>query len=288
MDNLTILTLLFIPKLGPIRIKAIMTDKNIVSNNDIKDYLLTSGMIANISIYTNAEQLAKKAYEKHKRMDILTVGFNDIEYPKSLWLLGNPPILLFYKGNLNEFSMNMNIGIIGMTNPTQYGKKAAYRIGERIAELRLNVISGLAKGIDAEAHKGCIEANGNTLAVLPSPIDNIYPSENIKLANRILESNGCIVSEYPSGTIMSKYHFIARDRLQAAFSNKIIVVETPEMDGTMHTVKFAKKMNKGIGVVVPNNIKMEKNKNFSGNLRIIQNYSGVSILNKSELKIFLR
>ncbi len=156
----------------------------------------------------------------------------------------------------------IRIAIIGTTKPTEYGKKTAYRIAERVAEAGLNVISGLARGIDTEAHKGCINAGGRTLAFLPSPIDNIYPPENRELANKIIENNGCILSEYPSGTKMSKYHFIARDRLQAGFSKKIIVIETPEKDGTMHTVNFANELHRDIGVIIPHNEKKSTVKIF--------------------------
>ena len=152
----------------------------------------------------------KKQVDKHlkymNKYNIQIVNITDNEYPKSLKNIYDPPISLYVKGNkyiLNEKS----IGIIGCRNCTKYGEKQAKIFAYNLAKNKINIVSGLAKGIDSFAHIGSLYAKGKTIAVLGNGLDTIYPKENVNLAKEIIKNDGCIISEYPLGTKPLKYNF---------------------------------------------------------------------------------
>ena len=128
-------------------------------------------------------------------------------------------------------------------------KYFAYNLSKR----GVNVVSGLAKGIDSYAHIGTIYAKSKTIAVLGNGLDVIYPKENEIIANKIIELGGCILSEYPIGTKPEKVNFPARNRIISGLSNGIIVVEAKKKSGTMITVDFALEQGRDV-FVVPGNI----------------------------------
>ena len=121
-------------------------------------------------------------------------------------------------------------------------------MGEIFAEKFFNVVSGLALGCDVSAHKGCLDKLGFTTAVLAHGLDTVYPKENTEIADQIVKSGGILISEYYVGQTSRPNYFIERDRIQAALSDGIIVVETDQKGGTMHTTGFAKEYDKLIGV----------------------------------------
>ena len=122
-----------------------------------------------------------------------------------------------------------------------------------LAKENITIISGMAKGIDSNAHMGCLYAKGKTIAVLGSGLDRIYPKENIRLYNEIISNSGAIVSEYVIGTIATRMNFPARNRIISGLSDGVIVVEAKEKSGTLITVDFALEQGKDI-FVVPGNI----------------------------------
>ena len=139
------------------------------------------------------------------------------------------------------------IAIIGTRNPTKDSAKIAHQIAKFIAKnVFCSVVSGLAKGIDTAAHQGCLDSNGHTIAVVGHGLDTIYPKENRELAMKIIKQRGAIVSEYPFGLKAERFRLIERDRIQALLSQMIILIESDEKGGSMHTIEAAKKMNKKI------------------------------------------
>lgn len=120
------------------------------------------------------------------------------------------------------------------------------RIVKGLVEANTVIVSGLAKGIDAESHRVCLENRGTTVAVLAHGLDTIYPKENSKLADAILENGGTLLSEYPIGTKGLKSNFVARNRLISGLSSGVIVFEASEKSGTMHTARFAYTQGKKI------------------------------------------
>lgn len=189
-------------------------------------------------------------------IDIITV--QDIDYPEKIRNIYDYPIVLYYKGNkkiLNDFS----IGIIGCRNCTKYGEKTAKNVAYSLAKCGINITSGLARGIDTCSHLGCLNANGKTIAVVGNGLDNVYPYENKKVIEEIIDKKGVILSEYPIKTKPNPRNFPARNRIISGLSDGIVVVEAKEKSGTLITVDFALEQGKNV-YVVPGNIDSENSK----------------------------
>ncbi len=229
-------------------------------------------------------------YMEKNQIDIISI--KDKEYPQILKEIYDPPISLYCKGNVGILNKK-SIAIVGCREATDYGKKASKYFAYNLAKQGINIISGLAKGVDSYAHIGAnqvenvdnytqLEANqykpvdkhtkradyrhvekvenmekpknyGKTIAVLGNGLDTIYPKENEILANKIVENGGTIVSEYPLGTKPKKMNFPERNRIISGMSKGILVVEAKEKSGTLITVDFALEQGRDI-FVVPGNI----------------------------------
>lgn len=182
-------------------------------------------------------------YMEFNRIDIISI--EDIEYPPNLREIYNPPICLYLKGNKNIFN-NISIGVIGCRECSDYGKEVAQKFSYDLASHKINIVSGLAKGIDSYAHLGATYCKGLTTAVLGSGIDRIYPKENGYLVDKILRTNGTILSEYPIGTKPNKMNFPARNRIISGITKGILVVEANKKSGTLITVDFALEQGRDI------------------------------------------
>ena len=157
---------------------------------------------------------------------------------------------------------NKSIAIVGCRDCTEYGKKTAQKFSYNLTQNKINIVSGLAKGIDSEAHLGAIYAKGLTTAVLGNGLDTIYPKENYYLAEKILRNNGAIISEYPMGTKPEKMNFPARNRIISGISDGLLVVEAKKKSGTLITVDFALEQGRDV-FIVPRKyrfIKLRRNK----------------------------
>ena len=209
--------------------------------------LIDEDIIKNILNIQN-KILAKKhlVYMEKNNIDIISI--EDFEYPKNLMSIYNPPICIYIKGNKQIFK-SKSLGIIGCRECTQYGKKTAQRFSYNLAINKINIVSGLARGIDSEAHLGAIYGKGLTTAVLGNGIDTVYPKENYYLAEKILMNNGTIISEYPIGTKPEKMNFPARNRIISGISNGILVVEAKKKSGTLITVDFALEQGRDVFIV---------------------------------------
>ncbi len=213
-------------------------------------------------------------------MEIITI--DDDYYPDEFKKIFNPPVLYYYKGNHDVIRHKEKIAIIGTRYPTLEGKKNAYRISEYFAKRNYVIVSGLAIGCDTCGHIAAVKNGGMTIGVLPSDLNNIYPYENKKLAEKIIEGRGCLISEYPLGSKLKDYKFIERDRLQAALAKVVIVIETGLKSGTMHTVGFTKKYKKFLACVDYPNIVKYKNKR-EGNKMILKDNDVIKIRSVSDL-----
>ncbi|MBD9158342.1 MAG: DNA-protecting protein DprA [Clostridiales bacterium] len=205
------------------------------------------------------EQIYKhiKYMQKYK-IDIISI--NDKKYPQILKQIYDPPISLYIKGNA-EILNGKNIAIVGCRNSSKYGEEAAKYFAYNLSEKGINIISGLARGIDTYAHIGNLGAmmhNGNdicgkTIAVVGNGIDIIYPKENKYLEEKIIKSGGCIISEYPLGTKPEKFNFPARNRIISGLSKGVLVIEARVKSGTLITIDFALQQGRDV-YVVPGNI----------------------------------
>lgn len=217
---------------------------------------------------------------------IQPIGFDHPSYPKKFGRFDVRPPVLYARGQVGLMEHSETVGIIGTRKPSPEGRERAFRFGKRAGESGFVVISGLASGCDTYAHMGAMDTLGKTMAILPTGMDQIYPKINEELAWQILEHQGLLVSEYEPDERPEPYKFIARDRLQAIFSKKMLVVETDIVGGTMHTVNFAKEYDKDLGIVsYPN---MEVNTRRGNRVLLIHpDYITRSVGNDGDLDRFL-
>ncbi len=183
-------------------------------------------------------------------MEIIEIG-NEY-YPKKLLNIYNPPKKIYLMGNkkiLNDFS----IAIVGTRNCSKYGEKIAKSIAYNLSKYKVNVVSGLAKGIDSFAHLGTIIGMGKTIAVLGGGFNYIYPKENIGLFNRIIESGGAVVSEFDENTKPVPENFPKRNRIISGLSDGVVVVEAGKRSGSLITAELALEEGKEV-FAVPGNI----------------------------------
>lgn len=177
-------------------------------------------------------------------MQIEKISINEKEYPQQLKNIYDPPQYLYVLGNKKILNQK-GIAIVGSRKCTNYGKEKAIKISEELSKNKINIISGLAIGIDSYAHFGNIKIQnikneyGKTIAVLGSGIDQIYPKQNVELARKIIQTGGCIISEYPIGTMPKKEHFPQRNRIISGLSIGVVIVEAQEKSGALITADFA-------------------------------------------------
>lgn len=230
--NLKIKELLKIDGIGEETVKNIMDSKN----KQLLDYHIK--------------------YMKENNIDVIHIYEED--YPQQLKEIYDPPVTLYIKGN-KKILNNKNIGIVGCRDCTDYGKKSAEYFAYNLSKKYINIVSGLAKGVDSYAHIGCLSTYkenkncGKTIAVVGNGLDMVYPKENLELAKEILNNGGAIISEYPCGTKPNKMNFPARNRIISGICSGIIVVEAKEKSGTLITVDFALEQGRDV-FVVPGNI----------------------------------
>jgi DNA processing protein len=166
------------------------------------------------------------------------VVYGTEDYPDILKDIPDPPAVLFSRGDLKGFLAMPAVAVIGSRRCTRYGRNVARTLAMDFVRSGAAVVSGLARGIDGEAHRGALEAGGVTMAVLGNGLDTCYPPEHDSLAERIAEK-GVLVSEYPPGTGPARYRFPERNRLISGFSRGVVVVEAGRRSGTMITVNTA-------------------------------------------------
>ena len=180
------------------------------------------------------------------KFELITI--NDRCYPKQLRQIYDAPKRLYVRGN-KEILGNFGIAIVGCRDNTKYGELIAKNLAYNLAKNGVNIISGLAKGIDSFAHIGSLYAKGKTIAVLGNGIDTIYPKENEIIAQKIIEYGGAIISEYSVGTKIEKKNFPARNRIISGLSQSVIVVEAKEKSGSLITADFALEQGRDVYAV---------------------------------------
>ena len=205
---------------------------------------------------------------------IITLNKKDAFFPEAFKAIGEDcPERIYAMGNLELLKSEHMVAIIGSRKATRAGISKAYDLGLSYAKKGFVVVSGLALGCDAAAHRGCMAGDGGTIAVVATGLDRVHPHENTSLQEEILKKGGLILSEQPLGVKANPTRLVARNRLQAALAEEIVVAECPFQSGTMHTVRFAQKYGKTIKAV---NYPYSKEEN-SGNKYIISSGIGTGI-----------
>ena len=176
-----------------------------------------------------------------------SIFYWDPTYPPQLRTIFDPPATLFLRGALPETDRTL-AGVVGTRFPTGAARTAAFRLGFELGKEGVGVVSGLALGIDKEAHDGCISAGGYSMAVLGNGIDDIYPPSSRQAAAAMLGSGGGILSEYPPGVPPLRYHFPQRNRLISGLCRSVVVVQAPQRSGALITAEFALDQGRGLYV----------------------------------------
>jgi DNA processing protein len=204
------------------------------------------------SVFAKAMNAAEKDVEAAEAHHATILSSRDPSYPKLLEKLSDRPGRLYVRGDVSLFTARA-LGLIGTREPSEHGRITAHRIGTYFAERGWQIVSGLAVGLDTVGHEAALQANGSTVAVLAHGLDIVYPKKNAELAARILDTKGLLVSEYPFGTPSLPNLFVERDRIQAALSRGMVMVQTGQRGGSWHASRAAIKYGRRLAVPRPTN-----------------------------------
>ena len=189
--------------------------------------------------------------EQHSKKNPHFWTLADTDYPRLLLEIPSPPPVLYYRGLVQpqeNQGIKPMVSIVGTRNPTEYGKRWTRKISAALAQHGFTVVSGMAAGIDTEAHRGCLNAGGRTLAVLGTGVDMIYPPSNKPLYEQI-QQQGLVLSEYPAGTKPNRAHFPQRNRIVAGLSRAVLVMEAPTKSGALITAYQANEFCRDVYVL---------------------------------------
>lgn len=223
----------------------------------------------------------REIVERSNKLGIRIISYLDVEFPIKLKKIDDPPTIIYTKGNI-ECLNEKAIALIGTREPIEFGAKIAENLGAVLGRDGYIVVSGLAYGCDKFGHIGCLNEKGKTVAVMAGGLDKVYPAKHKELAQTIVESNGCLVSEYPVNTRTFQNYFVERDRLQSGLSEGIIVVETDVKGGTWHTIEYAKKYDRTIGCY-RHPVKYLMEKQTLGNQKLLKEKGIISIGDNNDL-----
>lgn len=191
-------------------------------------------------------------FETAKKFGVEIVTLADGKYPRQLKNLPGCPLVLYVKGSVDALSLP-SVAMIGTRRATPYGLDVANRFAYELSKASWSIVSGLALGIDAESHKGALEAQGMTVGVIGSGLDKFYPEENRALARRIVECGGAVVSEFPFGRPADRSTFPIRNHTVAALAKGTLAVEAPSRSGTLITAGIAAEIGRTV-MAVPGRI----------------------------------
>lgn len=188
---------------------------------------------------------ANDILDRQEKMGIVSLSCQDADFPKRLLDIGNDsPAVIHCKGNFDILGAEKTVAIIGARSADKEGNEKAYDLGRKHAEAGCVVVSGLALGCDTAAHNGCLDAGGFTIAIVGNGLDICHPRENKSLETRILDNGGLLLSEQPMGVKANPTRLVARNRLQAAMSDTVILAQCPAKSGSLHTMRFARQYHK--------------------------------------------
>jgi len=245
-----LVALTYINNLGPITLKKIL--KNLTPEQIWRASFLDlqkAGLNLKLaqSIISQRSVLDPNSIiEQIDKEKIEVVSINDNDYPQLLKEIYNPPFIIYYRGDLKNLSEKNLLSIVGTRKMTNYGKTVLENLIPNLVSYGFIIISGLALGTDAYAHQLTLNNKGQTIAVLGSGLDQIYPRANLKLANELLEKGGTIISEFPLGTLPLKQNFPYRNRIISGLSQAILITEADLKSGAMITAKYALEQNREV------------------------------------------
>jgi DNA processing protein len=243
-----------LPKIGPVRVRRLLEcfGEPAAILGASKDQLMrvdgigeeTAGILHRWQ--DHADPIKELTEAKERGISVITQ--DDADYPAPLREAYDPPLLLYVWGKLEDRDKHA-IGVVGSRRATVYGRNATKKFSFQLASAGFTIISGLARGIDTSAHEAAVAAGGRTIAVIGSGLAQLYPPENLGLAERIADGHGAVVSEFPLHTAPDKQTFPMRNRIVAAWSRAVLVVECPAWSGSLITANLASDYGKPVFAV---------------------------------------
>ena len=239
---------------GPIRVRALLDRFN------EPQAILSAAKADLMQVAGVGEEVARSIISWREKVDldgelariekaaVQVVTRDDADYPKNLREVYDPPIILYVKGTLSERDA-LAIAVVGSRRTTLYGQDMARKLAYQLGRVGVTVVSGLARGIDTAAHTGTLQAKGRTVAVIGCGIDIVYPAENEKLANEIIEKGGAVVTEFPFGVKPDKQNFPMRNRIISGWSIGTVVVEANLKSGALITANQAAEQGRQVFAV---------------------------------------
>lgn len=250
------LALLMVPGLGP-RKAGLLLDRYRspeaifrASRSELEGLGLSGTLAQSISSGCTFED-AVEQQQKMQSCGVVAIPLTDPAYPPRLRSIFDPPMLLFARGRV-ELLQSLMLGVVGTRRPTPYGTSVTERMASELSRAGLTIASGMARGIDTAAHRGALNAGGNTVAVFGCGVDVIYPVENRKLAGEIADK-GLLLSEFPMGSPAYPQNFPIRNRIVSGMSAGVLVVEGAQYSGSAITAKLALDQGREV-FAVPGNI----------------------------------
>ena len=271
-ENITLINLLILQQcFGAGSVKAVKIF-NILRDNNILDKEFDDKCLKSFIEAKDVNKLASfdtnkvfKIIDDCVKNNIKVLTIYDADYPERLKSISDSPLILYIKGDFLDIDNLPLISIVGPRKISDFGKKAAYSLGKRLAKSGMIIVSGAALGADTCAHKGTLSVNGKTIAVLGCGICYDYLPENRELRN-LISNNGCLVSEYPPFAPATKYSFPIRNRIISALSLGTVVIEASLKSGSLITARLANEQGRDV-FVIPGNPILENYKGSNALLR---------------------
>lgn len=225
---------------------------------------------------------ALQTYDENISYSVQMIAISDPEYPKYLARIDSPPPVLYIRGNRSVLRDLPGVSVVGSREVTANGAIITQRISEYLAKNNWVIVSGLARGVDAIAHQGCLNVQGKTIAVLAHGLDEPQPKQNAELGYRILESGGAWVSEHPVGTAIEKRYFVQRNRIQLGLSAGSVIIEAGLRSGTMTQAGYCIKQRRPLFAVVPSTKENPLGLLCEGTLEMVEKMGAVPLKGKKD------
>jgi DNA processing protein len=237
------------PRIARLLLESFKSPERIFSASD--NELVATGIprptARNILTFRDFDPLEKELCEL-PRIGARLIRWSDTDYPVNLRQIADPPPYFFLRGTLKGEDPR-HVAVVGARTASDAGRRMAQRLGLELAAKGFGVVSGLARGIDSEAHQGALDARGRTVAVMGCGIDVIYPPENRKLAEAIVEGGGGVISELPVGAPPVAENFPTRNRLISGLCLGVVIVEAAEKSGSLITARMALEQDRQVFAV---------------------------------------
>ncbi|HCG76539.1 MAG: DNA-protecting protein DprA [bacterium (Candidatus Ratteibacteria) CG_4_10_14_3_um_filter_41_18] len=255
--------------LGPVRIRNLLKrfkEPKKVFNATISELLEIPGISRNVAERIKDFSVARleKELSLMEEMGLSVITLEDQDYPANLKLIYAPPAVLYIQGEIKAKD-RLAIAVVGTRRCSYYGRKTANSLSYELVNRGFTIVSGMARGIDTEVHKGALKAGGRTIAVLGSGLARIYPGENKNLSKEIAQS-GAVISEFPLLTSPERGNFPRRNRIISGLSLGLVVIEAPNKSGALITADFALEQGREV-FAIPGNVDQPTS---SGTLHLIK------------------